>query len=194
MNVFTSVTDPNLIALIRRGAVGVLLTDTVYGLVARADNEAAVLRLYALKDRERKPGSSIAASVEQLEHLGLPKRYLDRVAHLWPNPVSVVIPHDLAYIHQGLGDSPFRVVADSQLRTLLEQTGPLTTSSANHPGQPPAQNIQEAIAYFGDNVDFYVDGGETGERPSSTVVRIDDSGITLFREGAVKINEKGEIA
>ena len=194
MKVFLRLDDPELIALINEGAVGVLPTDTVYGLVARADDQAAVTRLYGLKNRERKPGSSIAANVEQLRALGLPARYLDQVAHLWPNPVSVVIPHDLAYIHQGLGDSPFRVVADEQLRALLQQTGPLTTSSANHPGEEPARNLSEAQTYFGDRVDFYVDGGDIGERPSSTVVRIDDSGITLFRKGAVNVNEKGEIA
>lgn len=179
--------------MLAQGAVGVLLTDTVYGLVASSGNEAAVTRLYQLKKRERKPGTSIAADIAQLKSLGLPTRYVDRVAHLWPNPISVVIPHDLAYIHQGLGDSPFRIVADDELCKLLANTGPLTTSSANPPGEPPATNIDEAAAYFGNAVDFYVDGGTVGERPSSTVVRIDDHGITLFREGAVKINDKGEL-
>ncbi len=173
--------------MVQQGAVGILLTDTVYGLVANSRNPSAVRRLYALKNRERKPGTSIAANVEQLRELGLRSDMLDTVRHLWPGPVSVVIEHDMDYVHQGLGDSPFRVVDQPELVTFLEKTGPLTTSSANAPGQPPAQNLAEAQAYFGDKVDFYVDGGDQPERPSSTIIKVTDEGILVIRQGAVRI-------
>ena len=45
------------IPLLLNGQVGVVPTDTVYGLAACASNEQAVTRLYALKHRERKPGN-----------------------------------------------------------------------------------------------------------------------------------------
>ena len=45
-----------------RGGVGVMPTDTVYGLVARVADRPAVERLYTLKHREHKPGTVIAAN------------------------------------------------------------------------------------------------------------------------------------
>ena len=194
MKVFRTYTDPALIALLREGGVGVLPTDTLYGLVASAYHPQAVERLYTLKRRERKPGTTIAGSVQQLADLGIAPEVLARVTHLWPNPISVILPlpDSLAYIHQGRGDSPFRVVADPVLQALLGQTGPLVTSSANHPGEPPATSVGEARAYFGDHVDFYVDGGDLGHRPPSTIIKLQDNDeIAVIREGAILIDKQG---
>lgn len=194
MKIFNSLEDPGLIAMIKQGAVGVLPTDTVYGLVASSYIKASVERLNQLKKRENKPGTTIAATPGQLVELGLPAASINQVEHLWPNPVSVVIAHGLGYIHQGWLDSPFRVVRPSPLADLLRETGPLTTSSANLTGQPPAKTIAEAQAYFGDKVDFYVDGGEISANLPSTVAGIKDGKIVVYREGAVKLNERGEIS
>lgn len=182
--------------LLQSGGVGVLPTDTVYGLVARAADPAAVARLYDLKHRERKPGTVIAASVEQLVELGVPKRYLTAVEHLWPNPLSIIVPvkDDLAYLHQGLRSVPFRIPADEKLRKFLESTGPLVSSSANDPGKAPANTVAEAEAYFGDKVDFYVDGGDLSGREASTIIRVVDDAIEVLRPGALHIDEAGHIS
>jgi L-threonylcarbamoyladenylate synthase len=195
MNVFSSLADPELITLIKNGAIGVLPTDTVYGVVARAADKTAVARLYQLKSRDHKPGTVVAASVEQLLELGVPQSHMQKVQHLWPNPISVETPlgDNLAYSHQDTGRQAFRVVAEPNLRALLEQTGPLVTSSANQPGEPTSVTVQEAKDYFGDQVDFYVDGGDLSGRPSSTLVKVSDEGIEVIRQGIVTINEKGEI-
>ncbi|HVU59881.1 MAG TPA: Sua5/YciO/YrdC/YwlC family protein, partial [Candidatus Saccharimonadales bacterium] len=50
----------------RPGTVGVLPSDTVYGIMARAADREAVARLYRLKHREHKPGTVIAATIDQL--------------------------------------------------------------------------------------------------------------------------------
>jgi tRNA threonylcarbamoyl adenosine modification protein (Sua5/YciO/YrdC/YwlC family) len=192
----SSLQDPQLPQLYAAGGVGVLPTDTIYGLTASAHNPQAASRLYGLKSREHKPGTVIAASVEQLRRLGVAEQYLAQVAHLWPNPLSIELPLDdsLAYLHQGTGHGAFRVVADAPLRALLEQTGPLLTTSANHPGQPPAANMAEARIYFTDKVDFYVDGGNRSDRPASTVARLRADGtFEIKRPGAVAITEKGEV-
>lgn len=174
------------------GVVGVIPTDTVYGVVARAQDPAAVQRLYKLKQREAKPGTVIAANVEQLEALGLKHRYLKSVEEFWPGAVSVVIPvsdPQLAYLHQGKLSLAVRVPDDNRLRELLEQTGPLVTSSANQPGNPPANTIEQAQDYFGKQVDFYTDGGNLSGRQPSTVIRILDDAIEVLRRGAVDIDD-----
>jgi L-threonylcarbamoyladenylate synthase len=177
--------------LLMQGGVGVFPCDTVYGLVACASDPDAVAKLYALKQREHKPGTVVAANVEQLIELGVPEKNLRRVQSLWPNPISIEMPlgDNLAYLHQQTGREGFRVVADERLRNLLEQTGPLLTSSANQPGEPGSNNVAEAFEYFKDSVDFYVDGGDLSGRPPSTLIGIADNGtITVYREGAIKVD------
>ncbi len=194
--VFQDLDDPKLIELLVHGAVGVLPTDTIYGLVACAWDVHAVERLYALKHRERKPGTVIAANVEQLIDLGLDPEVVRSVAHLWPNPLSIELQlgEELSHIHQGTGHGAFRVVSDPEVAVLLEQTGPLLTTSANMPGDPPCITVGEAETCFGEQVDFYVDGGNRANRPPSTVVRLEADGtLTMRREGAVRIDKQGNM-
>lgn len=180
--------------LLKAGSLGVIPTDTVYGVVARAGDETAVARLYALKNREGKPGTVIAANIDQLVELGFKRRYLTAVEQYWPGAISVIIPcadPQLAYLHQGRQSVAVRIPEHVALLGLLQKTGPLATSSANKPGEPPAQSIEEARSYFGDRIDFYVDGGDHTNHQPSTIIRIVDDAIEVVREGAVKINENG---
>ena len=191
--ILRSLNDNQLRTLLLDGAVGVIPTDTVYGLVCRAADEAAVTRLYALKDRHTKPGTVIAGSVDQLVELGIKRRYVSAVEQYWPNPLSIEIPHQINYLNQGTGRQAFRIPKDEELRALLMETGPLQTTSANQPGEPEATTIAAAQDYFGGSVDFYVDGGDLSGRKPSTLIRIVDDAIEVIREGAVKIDETGRI-
>jgi L-threonylcarbamoyladenylate synthase len=178
----------------KTGAVGVLPTDTVYGLVCRAGDEDAVKRLYALKKREHKPGTVIAANIEQLVDLGIKARYLKAVEQFWPNPISIIIPsHDLGYIHQGKESIAVRIPKSSELVAILRRTGALLTTSANMPGHPEASTAMQARAYFGEEVDFYVDGGDLSSKKPSTVIRIVDDEVDVVRQGAVTVDALGNI-
>jgi len=185
--VFDSLTDQ----LRQTGAIGVMLTDTVYGVVARAADQSAVARLYELKKRDAKPGTLIAANLEQLEELGFKHRYLKAVEQFWPGAVSVIIPAadpKLAYLHQSKMSLAVRIPDNKDLQNLLQQTGPLLTSSANQPAAPPATTIEQAQKYFGKEVDFYIDGGDVSGRQPSTIIRIIDDAIEVIRQGAVTID------
>jgi tRNA threonylcarbamoyl adenosine modification protein (Sua5/YciO/YrdC/YwlC family) len=176
--------------------LGVIPTDTVYGLAVKASSRTAVKRLYDLKDRRDKPGTVIAFDVNQLESLGLKRRYLKVVEQYWPGPVSVIIPcrDELDYLHLGMGGLAVRIPDDKKLLSLLEKTGPLLSSSANLTKSPPASNIQTAETYFSDRVDFYVDGGDLAGRLPSTIIRVVDDVVEVLRQGTVVIeSDSGEI-
>lgn len=181
--------------LYESGTVGVLPTDTVYGVVARAGDQEAVARLYELKKREGKPGTLIAASIDQFVELGIPRRYLKAVEQFWPGAVSVVVPcgTELTYLHQGKNSLAVRIPDNTALLELLAQTGALLTSSANQPGEPVANTKDDAQKYFGNNVDFYVDGGDLSHHKPSTVLRVVDDTIEVLRAGAVVINQNGSV-
>jgi tRNA threonylcarbamoyl adenosine modification protein (Sua5/YciO/YrdC/YwlC family) len=177
------------------GRVAVMATDTVYGLIAKATDQSAVLRLYALKDRQAKPGTVLAADIEQLVgDLKIARRYLKAVESFWPGAVSVAIPINqtagFGYLTQGKADLAIRIPDNDFVRSLLSLTGPLLTSSANLPGQPTAATVAQAKAYFGASVDAYFDGGDLAGRLPSTVIRMADDAIEVLRAGAVKISNQ----
>lgn len=190
-----SLQDKTVAEVLCSGGVAVIPTDTVYGLAGSATNLKAVARLYDLKKREAKPGTIIAGSIEQLVGLGIKRRYLKAVEHLWPGAISVVVPTGFSqnYLDLGKGSLAVRVVADQKLAQLLDQTGPLLTSSANPPGKPPANSIGEAKKYFSSTIDLYVDGGNLSASKPSTIIRIVDDAIEILRAGAVTIDERGNI-
>ena len=189
---FSSLFDPEVISLLNKGAVGVIPTDTVYGLVATAKSEHAINLLYSIKSRERQPGTIIGASLDQLEDLGFLKESLVLASRYWPNAVSVVMSsaNIASYLSTGLSSLPARIPNKPNLINLLEQTGPLMTTSANAPKEPTSTTVKMAQNYFGDTIDFYVDGGDLSNRPPSTIIGINhDNSITVYRQGVVSINQ-----
>ena len=192
---FTSVTDKKLATLLHGGAIGVLPTDTVYGLVSVIAPQP-IERLYATKPRQSHAGTIIAASVDDLIALGLDETALQHVSHLWPAPLSVVIAaqHIPEFLREERGSLAVRILEDEVLRSLLRETGPLMTTSANKHGGKTAATIAEAQRIFGDSVDFYVDGGDLSNRPPSTIVMVDARGtITALRDGAVPVRSLGDV-
>ncbi len=188
--VFKSINSPRLIKMINAGAIGVIPSDTVYGLVAKASKAKAVERMYSVKERVSQPGTIIGASIGQFEALGFPYAPLAAANRYWPASLSVVVnAADVEdYLKADRDSLPLRIPDSHQLLQLLERTGPLMTTSANHPSEPTATNIRQAMAYFGDRVDFYVDSGELGVRLPSTIIGFNDIGdMIVYREGAVKI-------
>jgi L-threonylcarbamoyladenylate synthase len=174
----------------QQGQIAVIPTDTVYGVVARAVDSQAVKRLYTLKRRETKPGTLVAANIDQLADLGIERNDLLGTDAFWPGAVSIITAcgQNLNYLHQGVGSLAVRIPDDPWLLELLQQTGPLLTSSANQPGEPPAKTVDEARDYFGDQVSWYQDGGVVNREPS-TVIRITNNNIEIIRLGVVKISD-----
>lgn len=173
--------------LIKQGKIGVMPTDTVYGVVASALSPEAVGQLYRLKNRQVKPGTIVISSIQDLAHLGIGNVNKEILQEYWPGAVSIVLPSVTEYLHQGKGSLAVRLPESKIINRLLSVTGPLMTSSANTPGGPPSTTIKEAMSYFGDSVDFYVDGGYVSNEKASTVIQISDGVVEVLREGAVKL-------
>lgn len=176
--------------MLKAGAIGVIPTDTVYGLVAKAGKRSAVERMYKVKERPHQAGTTIGASIGQFGELGFPYAPLAAANRYWPASLSVVVDAtDVAdYLKVDRDSLPLRIPDSPQLLQLLAGTGPLMTTSANHPGAPTATNIKQAMAYFGDSVDFYVNVGDLGDRPPSTIIGFDNKGqILIHRQGAVTL-------
>lgn len=178
MKIFKSFT-PEVIELLKSGAVGVIPTDTLYGVVTPLLNEQAVRRIYQVKghDETRPIGTILINDPLQISSL-VSEHELMQAKEFWPAPNSVIlaVPSDMHYAHRGYNSLPFRVPDQVRLRELLAETGPLATTSANHSGRPPAETIEQAMEYFREAVDFYVDGGNLSGNQASNILRFNDEG------------------
>ena len=174
--------------ILGRGGIGVLPTDTIYGLVGSALNRRTVERIYKVRGRNpKKPFIILIGSISDLRRFGirLAGDYRKLVKRFWPGPVSIIFPcasRKFQYLHRGVKSLAFRLPRDRKFRALLNMTGPLVAPSANPEGKPYSKTIREAQRYFRDRADFYVDGGAKKKSPSE-VVRIGKDGRVVVVRG-----------
>jgi len=184
-----------IIEKIKQGKIGVIPTDTIYGLVGSALMPETVEKIYSLRERDRSKAMIILiASIRDLEkfQIELDSKTKNILQNLWPGKVSVILPCprlEFEYLHRGNNSLAFRIPDFPELQNFLEETGPLVAPSANPEGQTPAATIDEAKKYFGDQLNFYVDGGKMESDPS-TIIEIQDGKPIVKRQGAQEINFK----
>lgn len=174
-------TKKEIVEILRSGGVGVMPTDTIYGVVGSALSKDAVQKIYKLRKRNpKKPMVALIGSLNDLKRFGikLNPAAKEQIKKLWPGKVSIILPcssKKFLYLHRGTKTIAFRFPARRWLMNLLKKTGPLVAPSANMEGMPPARTIAKARSYFGNNADFYLDGGHVLSKPS-TLVRMEKNG------------------
>ncbi len=173
------------IKILRRGGIGVLPTDTIYGIVGSALNKKTIERIYKVRKRNlKKPFIILISSVKDLHKFGVNLDLKTKAIckTFWPGPVSVILPvsgKKFSYLHRGKSSLAFRLPKPRWLRNLIEKTGPLAAPSANPEGLKPASSIKEAKRYFGKTVDFYL-RGRINKKPS-TLVAIKNGKVIVKR-------------
>lgn len=168
------------IKILNKNGLAVIPTDTIYGIVTKALSIDAVERLYRVKGRRpEKPFIILISSEKDLSKFGveISKKQEQIINNLWPGPFTIIFECDkkYLYLHRGTNTLAFRLPASKKLRDLILRTGPLVAPSANPEGKLPAKNIKEAMAYFGKDVDSYLDGGEIRGEPSTLIDLADKS-------------------
>ena len=184
------------IEALRRGRLAVIPTDTVYGLAADAESEAAARALYAAKGRDAiQPTAVLFASLDVL-HERLPELppAASRAANaLLPGPLTLVLPNPgrrYAWLNAERPDAVGVRVPDvaGPGETVLRALGSLVATSANLPGGPDPRRVEDVPAAIREAVAAVVDGGELPGTPS-TVVDLTGAEPRVLREGAVAAAE-----
>jgi L-threonylcarbamoyladenylate synthase len=183
MPVFTDRLDETIISLLKKGGVGVVRTDTLYGLVADAANEAAVESVFDIKGRQDHKSPIVLISNTNQLFDAIDDKTTELLKKFWPGKNSVILPsvNGPDWITRGNQSVAYRLPADKNVCEFIDKTGPLIAPSANPEGEKPAMAIEEAVSYFGDKVDFYVDGGTVTDDTPSKLLRFGPSGVEWLR-------------
>jgi tRNA threonylcarbamoyl adenosine modification protein (Sua5/YciO/YrdC/YwlC family) len=178
------------IEALQRGEVIAYPTDTLYGLGADPRQTRAVDRLFRIKGRAAQHGVPlIAGSVEQALKVGRFNARASRLAAaFWPGPLTIVVTGSID-LAEGVGQAgtvAVRVPDHAVARALAIGLGfPITSTSANRTGAPPATTAREVTDEIGDRVSVIVDSGAARGGSPSTIVDLVAGTPRLVRAGAV---------
>ena len=179
-------------SLLSGGVIG-YPTETVYGLGGDATNADVIERISRLKQIEK--GQPMLVLLGNRDEL---PQWIDGISanadvlmdRFWPGPLTLIFrtreifPQRLLSKESRLG---VRISPDPICQVLLSEfRKPLISTSANPHGLQPARSVSEVATYFGDGIDWLIDGGDrTGTAPS-TVVDVSIDPPRIIRTGSVK--------
>lgn len=166
------------IAPLTAGDVIAYPTEAVYGLGCDPDNEQAVLKLLAIKQRPVEKGLIlIAATYEQLRpyinEQAVPAGRLEHILTSWPGHFSWVFPASTTtpnWITGRFSSVAVRVSAHPVVQQLCLAFGkPLVSTSANLAGEPAITDYQQLQANLGEQIALVVDGTLGGATQPSQI-------------------------
>ncbi|NNM33530.1 MAG: L-threonylcarbamoyladenylate synthase [Gemmatimonadetes bacterium] len=186
-------------AVLSDGGFVVHPTETVYGVGCRVDG-AGVPRLKRAKRRSSGGFVVLVPGLEYARDLLGPSGVLLAEA-FWPGALTLVCRDDRDRFPREVkaddGSVAIRVCGHEGTRELVARFGhPITSTSANPPGEPPARTLTDAVkacdamglATFG------LDGGPLPGQPPSTIVDVRRDRWTAIRSGAVSLNRLRSVA
>lgn len=183
----TKFQEDKIISILQDGGIGVIPTDTIYGIVGQALKQKTVEKIYQIRKRNfSKPMIVLINSLNDLELFNIrqTENMKTKLNEFWPGKISIVMPcldEKLTYLSRGTNSVAFRMPDFVWLRNVISKVGPLVAPSTNMEGMSPATTIKESEKYFGNVIDLYVDGGKL-ESKSSKLIKIEGELIIELRK------------
>ena len=189
------ITDDNMAPaaeILKNGGLVAVPTETVYGLAASGLDEAAVDKIYAVKNRpETKPISLLVSGMADVERFcrDIPAEAYTMAGRFWPGPLTMVLlkKENVPGIVTAGGDTVgVRCPDHPKTLALIRLAGvPLAAPSANMSGAPSPKSAGDVLAVFDGKIDAAVDGGPCSVGIESTVVDLTVSPPKILRQGGL---------
>ncbi|MBC7553407.1 MAG: threonylcarbamoyl-AMP synthase [Taibaiella sp.] len=180
----------NCVAVLQQGGVILYPTETVWGLGCDALNEAAVEKIFALKQRPKEKSLIVlvAEARDILQYVAAPHPDIIAMVEQFEVPTTVIYKNVLSFpanVVSSDGSLAIRVTTDPFCKALIKRyRKPIVTTSANISGAPTALIFEGISADITENVDYVVNWRKTDTtiKPPSRLVRInDDGGLEILR-------------
>lgn len=178
--------------IIRAGGLVGMPTETVYGLGADALNEAAVLSIFAAKNRPA--DNPLIVHVSSLEEIPPLVREIPESAKMlmeafWPGPMTLILPKSDCIsnaVSAGLDTVGIRMPASEAARALIRAAGrPIAAPSANRSGKPSPTTAQHVYEDMDGRIPMILDGGECEVGVESSVIDVTGGTPIILRPGGI---------
>lgn len=188
---------PVVLAHLRRDGLIAYPTETVYGFGGAVTARASE-RLRALKRRDPlKPFLLLVAGPDQAPGVQWTDASRAVARLFWPGPLTLALPAVPDAFPPGIisadGTVALRASPHALVRSLTTALGgPITSTSANAPGRPPARDadtVVAALVELGVEDVLVLDGGRLPDSESSTIVGVDARTVRVLRAGAVGLDD-----
>lgn len=187
-------------AIIRRGGLVAMPTETVYGLAANALDGAAVAKIFRAKGRPMdNPLIVHIAGMGEIERLvsSFPEKARLLAEKFWPGPLTMVLPKSELIpdeVSAGLATVGIRFPAHPLAQALIEASGmPLAAPSANRSGIPSPTTALHVMRDMDGRIDAVLDGGDCAVGVESTVVTLCTDRPRILRPGGVTLEQMREV-
>ena len=181
-------------AAIKQGSLVSFPTDTYFALGADGMNNRAVQHVFEVKGRN--PGTPVPLLVSDLDMVteltrSFSKILADLASRFWPGALTIVVPalgHVPESVTARTGTVGLRIPDHTLARQLIRLSGtPITGTSCNLTGQPPASNASDVDQQFGEKIDFCIDSSCGSNTAPSTVISYANGKLSILRLGAISI-------
>ena len=182
--------------ILEKGGVIAYPTDTIYGLGVDPAISGAMDKLYDVKERSDEKSFSLMLSGKKMLYQlfknisPLEKKVID---NFFPGAITIVLNNSINKLdlNKTVG---IRIPDNDFCRELIEKYGkPITTTSVNKSGMPPAISASEVRNQFANELDLILDGGDAPRAKGSTVIQIVNEKLKVLRQGILKEEEIKEI-
>lgn len=179
-----------IIAALKNGAVLVLPTDTVYGLVCDATSKKAVEKIFEIKKRNKsKPLPVFVKDIKMAQkYTVISARQKEFLNEKWPGAATFVMraKKGLSPLVYKKGTIAMRHPDYKLIIEILKLLKrPLAQTSANISGSPATTKVKEVLELFnGRNIqpDFVVDAGDLPKNKPSIIIDITSNKIKILRK------------
>ena len=185
--------------LIKQGKIVVFPTETVYGIGTNGLDPKAVKRLYEVKQRPLdKPISLLVSNMEMVDLIAkdVTETEYKIMEKFFPGPLTIILKKkDIVpdIVTAGQDTVGVRMPNGEIARKLVEMAEvPIAAPSANISGEPSGTNLQNIKQHFCENVDFYIDGGESEIGLASTIVQVIEGKPQILRQGSITLEQINE--
>ncbi|HRO42931.1 MAG TPA: L-threonylcarbamoyladenylate synthase [Flavipsychrobacter sp.] len=180
----------NCINILEQGGTILYPTDTVWGLGCDALNEAAIEKIFSIKNRPKEKSLIIllAETKDILRYVASPPPDIIDIVENFERPTTVIYNHALEFpdnaVHEN-GSIAIRVTTDLFCKALIKRLRkPLVSTSANISGAPTPSTFSRVANVIKQQVDYIVAYRQTDETiaaPSRLIKLTDDGDLEILR-------------
>ncbi len=190
-------TIDEMVSILLNGGIGIVPTDTSYGIIADATNESALRKVFSLKNR---PYSQVmyimVRNTDMAKEYAIVPKYVEQLwQRLESTSLTLILPLNPKanlsnLLHKDNKIGVRLAVTDLLYHIIKKLNRPIIATSANPYKYSPPYSIKELKEQWKHrlkNFDFIIDGGKLPKNPPSTV--FDPIKMEILREGNVSLDE-----